>query len=68
MSVKEKTRMFIFTASEQKRKKKIRKAIIITAAATTTTPKMVVMVTNRSFKTFMTLYLTGSVSNDKCIV
>ena len=61
LSVKEKTRMFMFTASELK-------AIIITAAATTTTPKMVVMVTNRSFKTFMTLYLTGSVSNGKCIV
>lgn len=59
--------MFMFTASELKRKK-IRKAIIITAAVTTTTPKMVVMVTNRSFKTFMTLYLTGSVSNGKCIV
>ena len=53
--------MFMFTASELK-------AIIITAAATTTTPKMVLMVTNRSFKTFMTLYLTGSVSNGKCIV
>lgn len=59
--------MFMFTASELK-KKKIRKAIIITAAATTTTPKMVVMVTHRSLKTFMTLYLTGSVSNGKCIV
>ena len=64
LSVKENTRMLMFTASEPKRKKKIRKSII----TTTTTPKMAAMITNRSFKTFFTLHFTGSASNGKFIV
>ena len=51
MSVKEKTRKFMFTVIGQKRKK-MRKARITTAAATTVTLKLVVMIKNRSFKSY----------------
>ena len=51
VSVKEKTRKFMFTVIGQKRKK-MRKARITTAAATTVTLKLVVMIKNRSFKSY----------------
>lgn len=50
LTVVEKIRKFMFTASGQNNKK-IRKETIKTAAATTMTPKMVVIITNRSFET-----------------
>ena len=59
--------MFMFTASELKRKKN-KKGNNNNSSSDYNDTQMVVMVTNRSFKTFMTLYLTGSVSNGKCIV